>query len=153
MSDFWSDPSSTRTSILHVCEQRRLWRDCTDAHARLSRWSPVISTIMSWAGSVHLVSSQSLNTDGRRRVTDDVATILLHLSLCSAAHRVSQNPITVHSLMLSSHLFFGLLRILAFTVPSRIVLAMPDDLEILVSVSSPLSGDNCILNPRSSPGL
>ena len=25
MSDFWSDPSST--SILHVCEQRRLWRD------------------------------------------------------------------------------------------------------------------------------
>ena len=37
---FWSDPSST--SILHVCEQRRLWRDCVDAQARLSlRWSPV----------------------------------------------------------------------------------------------------------------
>ena len=29
-------------SILHVCEQRRLWRDCTDAQARLSlRWSPI----------------------------------------------------------------------------------------------------------------
>ena len=37
MSDFWSDPLST---ILHVCEQRRLWQDCPDAQARLSlRWS------------------------------------------------------------------------------------------------------------------
>ena len=26
MSEFWSDPSST--SMHHVCEQRRLWRDC-----------------------------------------------------------------------------------------------------------------------------
>ena len=57
MSDFWSDPLST--SIVHVCEQRRLWRDCEDAQARLShRWSPepslvayVISTIISWASS------------------------------------------------------------------------------------------------------
>ena len=40
MFDFWSDPSST--SILHVCEQRRLWRDCADAQAHLSlRWSPM----------------------------------------------------------------------------------------------------------------
>ena len=38
MSHFWSDLSST--SILNVCEQRRLWRDCVDAQARLSlRWS------------------------------------------------------------------------------------------------------------------
>ena len=34
MSDFWSDTSSV--SILHVCEQRRLWRDYADAQARLS---------------------------------------------------------------------------------------------------------------------
>ena len=34
MSNCWLDPLST--SILHVCEQRRLWRDCTDAQARLS---------------------------------------------------------------------------------------------------------------------
>ena len=40
MSDFWSDPSST--SILYVCEQRRLWRDCADAHSRMSlRCSPM----------------------------------------------------------------------------------------------------------------
>ena len=41
MSDFRSDPSFI--SILYVCEQRRLWRDCTDAY--------VISTIISWAGT------------------------------------------------------------------------------------------------------
>ena len=34
MSDVWSDPSST--SVLHVCEQRRFWRDGADAQARLS---------------------------------------------------------------------------------------------------------------------
>ena len=53
MSDFWLDFSST--SILHVCEQRRLW-----AVARL-QWCAglpepslvacVISSIISWAGS------------------------------------------------------------------------------------------------------
>ena len=37
MSDFLSDPLST--SVLHVCEQRRLWL------------SPVISAKISWAGS------------------------------------------------------------------------------------------------------
>ena len=50
MSGFWSDPSST--SILHVCEQRRLWWDCADAQARLSPLvAYVISTIISWVGS------------------------------------------------------------------------------------------------------
>ena len=30
------------TSMLYVCEQRRLWQDCGDAQARLSlRWSPM----------------------------------------------------------------------------------------------------------------
>ena len=47
MSDFWSDPSSV--SILHVCEQRRLWRDCADVQPSLVSY--VISTIISWAGS------------------------------------------------------------------------------------------------------
>ena len=55
---FWSDPLST--SILHMCEQGRLWRDCTDAQAHLSGCSGspecllvanVINTIISWAGS------------------------------------------------------------------------------------------------------
>ena len=42
MSDLWSDPSST--SILNVCEQRRLWRDCADAPLV----AYVISTIISF---------------------------------------------------------------------------------------------------------
>ena len=43
------------TSILHICKQWRLRRDCVNAQAHQSlRWS-VISTIISWAGSyVHL---------------------------------------------------------------------------------------------------
>ena len=78
---------------------------------------------------IHLISS--LNLGGRRCTTDDVATIPFHLSLSSAALRESPNPIPVHSLMLSSHLFFCLPLLLApFTVPGRIVFAMPEDLEM-----------------------
>ena len=77
------------------------------------------------------LSSQSLNLGGRRGTTDDAATIPFHPSLSSAALRESPNPIPVHSLMLSSHLFFCLLLLLApFTVPCRIVFAMPEDLEM-----------------------
>ena len=46
------------------------------------------------------ISSQSLNLEGRRSTTDDVATIHFHSSLSSAALRESPNPILVHSLML-----------------------------------------------------
>ena len=79
----------------------------------------------------HLISSQSLNLGGRRGTTDDVATIPFHPSLSSAALRESPNPIPVHSLMLASHLFFCLPLLPApFTVPCRIVFAMPKDLEM-----------------------
>ena len=75
--------------------------------------------------------SQSLNLGGPRGTTDDVATIPFHHSLSSAALRESPNPIPVHSLMLSSHLFFCLPLLLApFTVPCRIVFDMPEDLEM-----------------------
>ena len=48
---FLSDPLST--SILHMCEHRRLWRDCANVQARLSlRWSPIhkymYQNLMSW---------------------------------------------------------------------------------------------------------
>ena len=77
----------------------------------------------------HLISSQSLNLGGRRGTTDDAATIPFHPSLTSAALRESPNPIPVHSLMLSSHLFFCLPLLLApFTIPCRIVFAMPEAL-------------------------
>ena len=78
-----------------------------------------------------LISSQSLNLGGRRGTTDDVATTPFHPSLSSATLRESPNPIPVHSLMLSSHLFRLLLLFAPFTVPCRIVFAMPEDLEML----------------------
>ena len=79
----------------------------------------------------HHISSQSLKLGGHRGTTDDVATIPFHPSLSSAALRKSPNPFPVHSLMLSSHLFFCLPLLLApFTVPCRIVFAMPEDLEM-----------------------
>ena len=81
--------------------------------------------------TAHLISSQFLNLGGRRGTTDDVATIPFHPSLSPGALRKSPNPIPVHSLMLSSHLFFCLPLLLApFTVPCRIVFATPEDLEM-----------------------
>ena len=78
----------------------------------------------------YLISSLSLNLGGRRGTTDDVATLPFHPSMSSAALR-DPNPIPVHSLMLSSHLFFCLPLLLApFTVPCRIIFAMPEDLEM-----------------------
>ena len=50
MSDFCSDPSST--SIVHVCEQRRLWRACRCAGSpEPSLVACAISTKISCAGS------------------------------------------------------------------------------------------------------
>ena len=46
---FWSDPSST--SLLHECEQQRLWRDCADAQADLAcagRLCGKYHNLMSW---------------------------------------------------------------------------------------------------------
>ena len=75
--------------------------------------------------------SQSLKLGGRRGTTYDVATIPFHPSLSSVALRESPNPFPVHSLILSSHLFFCLPLLLApFTVPCRIVFTMPEDLEM-----------------------
>ena len=84
------------------------------------------SVINNW-GVKLVISSQSLNLGGRRGTSDDVATIPFQ----SAALRESPNHIPVHSLMLSFHLFFCLPLFLApFTVPCRIVFAMPEDLEM-----------------------
>ena len=82
-------------------------------------------------GKIHLISSQSLNLGGRQRTTDDVATIPFYPSLSSAALREPPNSIHGHSLMLSSYLFFCLPFLLAhFTVPCRIIFAMPEDREM-----------------------
>ena len=90
-----------------------------------------VSTETKYCTHIHLILSQSLNLGGRQGTTDDVATIPFHPSLSSSALRESPNPIPIYSLMLSSHLFFCLPLLLApFTVPCRIVFAMPEDLEM-----------------------
>ena len=67
---------------------------------------------------------------GHRGTTDEFATTPFHLVLFSAALVELANSILVHSLILSSHLFFCLSRFLfPFTVPCRIVFAKPEDLE------------------------
>ena len=75
--------------------------------------------------SSHLISSQFLNLGGRRGTTDDIATVPFPV------FRYPQGLSELHSLMLSSHLFFCLPLLLApFTVPCRTVFAMPEDLEM-----------------------
>ena len=72
----------------------------------------------------------SITLGGRRGTTDEFATILFHLDLFSAALAELAKSIPVHSLILSSHLFFcPPLFLFPFTVPCRIVFAKPEDLE------------------------
>ena len=67
---------------------------------------------------------------GRRGTTDVFSTIPFHLDMFSAALVELAKSIPVHSLILSSHLFFCLpLFLFPFTVPCRIVFAKPEDLE------------------------
>ena len=71
-----------------------------------------------------------ITLEGRRGTTDEFATIPFHLDLFSAALVELAKSILVHSLILSSHLFFCLpLFLFPFTVPCRIVFAKPEDLE------------------------
>ena len=70
-----------------------------------------------------------ITLEGRRDTTDELATIPFHLVLFSAAKVGLAKSIPVHSLILSSHLFFCLPLFFPFTVPCRIVFARPEDLE------------------------
>ena len=71
-----------------------------------------------------------LNEQGCWGTTDDFTTSFLHFSLFSTALWDLANSRPVHSLLLSSHLFFRLPCLLhPFTVPCMIVLARPDGQE------------------------
>ena len=116
-------------------KQKQLMAQLYEKNAHFTKWTGVemIFWCVIWKlfASAYLISSQSLNLGGHQGTTDDVATIPFHPSLSSAALRESPNPIPVHSLMLSSHLFFYLPLLLApFTAPCRTVFAMPEDLEM-----------------------
>ena len=69
-----------------------------------------------------------ITLEGRRGTTDEVATIPFHLDLFSAAQVDLAKSIPVHSLILSSHLFFCLpLFHFPFTVPCGLVFAKPEE--------------------------
>ena len=71
-----------------------------------------------------------ITLEGSRGTTGEFAAIPFHLDLFSAALVELAKSIPVHSLILSSHLFFCLpLFLFPFTVPCRIVFAKPEDLE------------------------
>ena len=89
---------------------------------------PSLSLSLSLFYSIFLFYPITL--EGRRGTTDEFATIPFHLDLFSAALVELAKSIPVHSLILSSHLFFCLpLFLFPFTVPFRIVFAKPEDLE------------------------
>ena len=68
--------------------------------------------------------------DGRLGTTDEFATTPFHLVLFTAALAELMKSSPVHSLILSSHLFFcPPLLLFPFTVPCKIVFAKPEDLE------------------------
>ena len=69
-----------------------------------------------------------ITLEDRRDITDEFAIIPFHLDLFSAALFELAKSIPVHSLILSSHLFFCL-PLFPLTVPCRIVFAKPEDLE------------------------
>ena len=71
-----------------------------------------------------------LTLEDRRGTSDKFATIPFHFVLVSAALDELPKSIPVHSLILSSHLFFcPPLFLFPCTVPCRIVFAKPEDLE------------------------
>ena len=73
---------------------------------------------------------QTLNRESRWGTTDHFVTSFLHFSLFSSALWDLPNSRPVHSLMLSSRLFFCLPCLLPpFTVPCKMVLARPDERE------------------------
>ena len=79
--------------------------------------------------SLYSILFYPITLEGRRGTTDEFATIPFHLDLFSAALVELAKSIPVHSLILSSHLFFCLpLFLFPFTVPCRIVFAKPEDL-------------------------
>ena len=76
----------------------------------------------------------SLKCEGRLGTTGDFATSFLYFPLFSTALLDLVNSRPVHSLVLSSHLFLCLPRLLhPFTVPCKMVLARPDEREVALA--------------------
>ena len=96
------------------------------APIQLRRFSGGVCHVMKITHHHH----QSLNREGRWGTIDDFANSFLHFPLFSIALRDLPNSRPVLSLMLSSHLSLCRPCLLPpFTVPSKMVLARPDERE------------------------
>ena len=99
------------------------------------RWSPASQTFNNF---FYLFSNfisiifYPITLEGRRGTTDEFTTIPFHFVRFSAALVELAKSIPVHSLIMSSHLFFCLpLFLFPLTVPCRIIFAKPEHLETL----------------------
>ena len=98
---------------------------------KLSIFKYLLTTVRKFTEALfYSILFYPITLEGHRGTTDEFATIPFHLVLFSAALVDLAMSIPVHSLILSSHLFFCLpLFLFPFTVPCRIVFAKPEVLE------------------------
>ena len=91
---------------------------------------PIFNAPLLYSISI-LFSYSPITLGGYLGTTHELATIPFHLVLFPAAQTELAKSIPVHSLIMSSHLFFYLpLLLFPFTVPCRIVFAKPEDHEM-----------------------
>ena len=136
--------NTTRYSLSYFfsqpCSLGALWLDCMHACGQKSSFAEFWNSCSCVCPSVKVPVLQirrniknslfyPITLERRRGTTDEFATIPFHLDLFSDALVELAKFIPVHSLILSSHLFFCLpLLLFPFTVPCRIVVAKPEDL-------------------------
>ena len=103
----------------------------------------------------HHLISQSLNLDGHRGTTDNVATIPFHLSVSSAALRESSKSISVHSLTFFPSLLLSSSPSCSFHCPLQNCLrhargswdvAIPSEFPFLHDGLEIIMHSNCILD-------
>ena len=121
------------------------------------KWSPASQTFNNYFYLfLYLFLFYSITLEGRRNTTDEFATIPFHLVLFSAALVELAKSIAVHSLILSSHLFFCLSFFL-FPFPVWLSLLNQETLKhgqtISAFVSWPGSGVRHVLQVHHIPTL
>ena len=111
------------------------WLNILPKSSQVRKEPPPLIFLPLWMRSSHFLFILCLlhltfNCGGHWGTTDDFTTSLLHFSLFSTALSDFMYSRHVHSLMLSSHLFFCLSCLLSpFAVPCKMVLARADERE------------------------
>ena len=110
-----------------------LCHSCCQEKSQISVGSPLptqLQSVRESVGSLLPTQFEWVNHGGCWGTTDDFTTSFLHFPLFSTALWDLANSRPVHSLTMSSHLFFCLpCRLLPSTVPCKMILAIPDEQE------------------------